>query len=549
MSSNVRAASGRPRVETVDQTTLPVLLDMRGITKDFASGRVLHGIDFRLRAGEVHALVGENGAGKSTLMKILAGLYPDHGGTIELDGRLVAMRSPRGALDQGIAVIYQEFALAPDLTVAENIALGREPSLGAVGMISHRNISRQSAEEAKALGIDLPMDTPVAEISVADQQLTEIVKAVARQARVLVMDEPTARLSSNERGRLFEIIRRLSARGVGIVYISHFLEEIFSVASKATVLRDGRRVACEPLDRLDLTRLSHLMVGEKFREIEMDTRSRLADGGGKPEEALVVDQLAVDGVVEPITFRLHRGEVIGLAGLQGSGRTALANAIVGKDRAKRRGQIRTRRFTGLPRDPNQALAAGILMLPANRKTQGILGVRPVGENLAISALRNVVGRGGIIRTKLRERLIDEMMHRFAVRPSDSSREINSLSGGNQQKALFARATAAHAEILILDQPTAGVDVGATVELYDQVDALTGNGVAVLLISDVLTELLRLSDTIILMRNGVATPARPSGDYNRATLLAAITGTESNVNGAGESQSTEGRDSSEVEHLS
>jgi ABC-type sugar transport system ATPase subunit len=189
------------------------------------------------------------------------------------------------------------------------------------------------------------------------------------------------------------------------------------------------------------------------------------------------------------------------------------------------------------------------MLPANRKTQGILGVRPVGENLAISALRNVVGRGGIIRTKLRERLIDEMMHRFAVRPSDSSREINSLSGGNQQKALFARATAAHAEILILDQPTAGVDVGATVELYDQVDALTSNGVAVLLISDVLTELLRLSDTIILMRNGVATPARPSGDYNRATLLAAITGTESNVNGAGESQSTEGRDSSEVEHRS
>lgn len=500
------------------------LLDMRAITKDFPGGRVLHDVDFQVDAGEVHALVGENGAGKSTLMKILAGLYPDHGGQVFLNGCEVPMRSPRAALDEGIAVIYQEFALAPDLSVAENIALGREDRAGMPGRISHRAIRDRSAQEAEALGIELPMDTPVSELGVADQQLTEIVKAVARNARVLVMDEPTARLSSHERDRLFQIISRMANLGVGIVYISHFLEEIFAVATKVTVMRDGYRVTCEPLKNLDLIRLAKLMVGDKFQAIEETTRRDLSRDTGDGHEALVLERLGVEGVVAPVDLRLQRGEVVGFAGLQGSGRTELAEAIIGSKTVGRTGSIRTPHFHGLPRTPGAALKAGVLMLAANRKSQGILAVRPVSENVAVGALRRKqITMRGLIRRRVRERLVVDLLERFAVRPKDPGLQISSLSGGNQQKVLFARAAAAEADVLILDQPTAGVDVGATAELYEQVDALTINGVAVLLISDDLTELLRLSDRIILMKDGIAGPPRLAQEYDRASLLAAITG--------------------------
>ncbi len=521
-SNNVPALPGRS-AQANARGGAPALLDMRDITKDFPGGRVLHDVDFRLMRGEVHALVGENGAGKSTLMKILAGLYPDHGGVIELEGDVVSMRSPRAALAAGVAVIYQEFALAPDLTVAENIALGREPGTGAPGSISHRALRARSAKEATDLGIDLPMDTPVGELGVADQQLTEIVKAVARQARVLVMDEPTARLSSKERDRLFGIIRGLSARGVGVIYISHFLEEIFSVASRVTVLRDGHLVACDTLDNLDLPQLARLMVGDKFREIEISTRQNLEGAEGERVVALKVDDLSVDDLVKPVSFTLHRGEVIGFAGLQGSGRTEMVDAIVGNRPARRGGRLHIGSYSGLPRHPRAALAAGILMLPAARKTQGILAVRSVAENIAIAALDRDLSIGGFIRAKKRRLLVEQMIDRFAVRPKAAGVEISSLSGGNQQKALFARATAAEAAVLILDQPTAGVDVGATVELYDQIDLLTSSGVAVLLVSDDLTELLRLSDTIILMKDGLASAPKPVSSFDRASLLASITG--------------------------
>lgn len=527
MTSSAVGAESAPgsRLNAGSQGTPAPALDMRQITKDFPGGRVLHGVDFSVDAGEVHALVGENGAGKSTLMKILAGLYPDYGGTITVAGETVAMNSPRRALAEGIAVIYQEFALAPDLTVGENIALGRETSLGFPGTVSHGRISRRSAVEAKALGIDLPVDTPVGNLGVGDQQLTEIVKAVSRNARVLVMDEPTARLSSEERDRLFGIIRGLADRGVAIVYISHFLEEIFSIADRVTVLRDGNLVTSQPLTNLTVQELARLMVGEKFREIELSTRRNLADDDIEREIALAVSGLEVEGVLEPIDFTLHRGEVLGFAGLQGSGRTDMARAIVGHGPGRRKGKIQTKTFEGLPHSPQKALSAGILMLPASRKTEGILSTRPVAENVTVAALSRGLSRFGIIRSGIRRRRVADLIARFAVRPRDPRIEIGSLSGGNQQKVLFARATAADTAVLILDQPTAGVDVGATVELYDQVDALTSAGVAVILISDDLTELLRLSDRIILMRDGKIGKPRLAGEYDRASLLAAITGEE------------------------
>ncbi len=509
--SGVSASAGAP------------LLDMRNITKEFPSGRVLHGIDFQVQAGEVHALVGENGAGKSTLMKILAGLYPDHGGEILVDGNQSQMRSPRASLAEGVAVIYQEFALAPDLSVAENIALGRERRHHVPGVLNHRQISSQSRRESESLGIDLPMDTPVCDLVVGDQQLTEIVKAVARRARVLVMDEPTARLSSTERDRLFAIIRLLAERGVGVVYISHFLEEIFAVASKVTVLRDGHLVTCQPLTELDVPQLARLMVGERFQEIELSTRRHLRHKTDEKHVALALEGFGIDNAVAPLDLTLHRGEVVGLAGLQSSSRTELAEAIIGDKTRRRTGRLRTPTFTGLPRNPREALKAGLLMLPANRKTDGILETRPVSDNIAVGALRKQLVACGLVKGGPRRKLVSDLIDRFAVRPTDPSAQISSLSGGNQQKVLFARATAAQADVLILDQPTTGVDIGATVELYEQVDALTASGVAVVLISDDLTELLRLSDTVIIMREGVASAPRPAAEFDRATLLAAITG--------------------------
>jgi len=503
--------------------TAPALLDMQQITKDFPGGRVLHGVDFSVRPGQVHALVGENGAGKSTLMKILAGLYPDFGGEIRIDGTAVGMRSPKEALDEGVAVIYQEFAQAPDFTVAENIALGRESRGRLPGGISHRDVALRSASEAAALGIELPMDALVADLGVGDQQLTEIVKAVARQARVLVMDEPTARLSSTERDRLFSIIEDLAGRGVGVVYISHFLEEVFAVASEVTVLRDGHRVTTQPLSDLNLRDLAKLMVGEKFQDIQTGIREHLARHDEDRREALVLEGFGVEGKVAPIDLTLHRGEVIGFAGLQGSGRTDLAEALIGSSTARHLGRIRTPAFTGVPSNPRQALEAGLVMLPANRKTHGILEVRPVAENVAVAALRRKLTSGGVINRGRRASVVTDLLERFAVKPKDPSRQIRSLSGGNQQKVLFARAAAAEAEVLVLDQPTAGVDVGATVELYERIDAMTQAGVGVILISDDLTELLRLSDRIVLMKGGVAQKPKPANSYDRSSLLAAITG--------------------------
>ncbi|MBS1883389.1 MAG: sugar ABC transporter ATP-binding protein [Actinobacteria bacterium] len=494
---------------------------MRGITKDFAGGRVLHCVDFDLERGQVHALVGENGAGKSTLMKILAGVYPDYGGEVRIDGNEVSMRTPRTALDSGVAVIYQEFALAPHLSVADNIALGREVGGGLPGGISHRKTKTRSAEEAAALDIELPMDALAGDLSVADQQLTEIVKAVSRHARVLVMDEPTARLSGPERERLFQIIEGLSGRGVGIVYISHFLEEIFAVASQVTVLGDGHRVAAQPLSELDLRQLAKLMVGDKFQEIETTTRRHLEHDAATDEFALALEGLGVAGQMSPTNLRIRRGEVVALAGLQGSGRGALAKAVVG-DQAESFGKIKTSSYQGLPGNPLEAMKAGVVMVPADRKAVGLLSVRPVSDNIAVGALTRLA-RVGVIAPQKRNALVGELVERFHVHPPDPNVEVRALSGGNQQKVILARAVAAEADVLILDQPTAGVDIGAKVELYEQVDALASAGVAILLVSDDLTELLRLSDSIVLVHDGVAAEPVPTSQFDRASLLAAIAG--------------------------
>jgi ABC-type sugar transport system ATPase subunit len=407
------------------------------------------------------------------------------------------------------------------MTVAENIALGHEP--GSRGLVAYGQLRRRATDEARRLGIDLPTDTPIKQLGVAGQQLTEIVKAVSRRARILVMDEPTARLSGGERDRLFKTIRDLAASGVGIIYISHFLEEIFEVADRVTVLRDGRVVAVEPTSGLDLASLARLIVGH---DIGHRTGRQAADTAPQPP-GLCLRDFGVPGRVGPLDLDIAEGEIVGLSGLVGSGRTTLARALVGLERSAV-GTVTVGRWTGRPRHPGEAASAGILLLAEDRKRQGLVMPRSVAENVALTALRSRLTRYGMVRLRERASVVRGLVDRLGVVPSRTDVPVARLSGGNQQKVVFARAMAAGARVLVLDQPTAGVDIGAKEELYAQIDRLAGQGVAILLISDDLDELLRLSDRIVVMRRG--RPEAPVGaaSIDRAELLAAI----SDLGGAG-----------------
>jgi ABC-type sugar transport system ATPase subunit len=488
---------------------------MRGVRKRFAAGEVLHGVDFTLERGQIHALVGQNGAGKSTLMKVLGGVYPDHTGSVAIDGAPVRLDSPHTALDAGVAVIYQEFSLVPDLSVAENIALGREPERRVRGLIDRRALQTRSAREAEVQGIGLPMDRPVRTLGVADQQLAEIVKALSRDARILVMDEPTARLSPAERDRLFGAMRRLRDDGVGIVYISHFLEEVFAVSDVVTVLRDGAVVVSRPTAELDLARLAALMVGGTV--VRMERRERGEEAEAVP--ALELDQVSVLG--RPgVSMAVAPGEIIGVAGLVGSGRTRLARALVGVGR--RTGSMRV---SGRPvdaRSPAHAARAGVIMLPEDRRRDGLVLPGTIGANVSLTALDLSLTRFGFVRRAARARLVRDLIARLGILPSDPERTVRTLSGGNQQKVLMARAFGADARVLILDQPTAGVDVGAKNELYERIRSVTADGVAVVLISDDLDELLLLSDRILILHGGRPVGLLPAPSLDRETLLAITT---------------------------
>lgn len=490
------------------------LLEMRGIRKAFPGGEVLHGVDFTVEHGQIHALVGQNGAGKSTLMKVLGGVYSDYEGEITIEGRAIRPQSPHSALAEGIAVIYQDFALVPDLTVADNIGLGREPRGRLPGTVSHGRLRARSTEEAVYFGIELPVTKRVAALSVGDQQLTEIVKALARRARVLVMDEPTARLSPTERARLFEIMRMLAGQGVGIVYISHFLEEVFAIAQQVTVLRDGNVVATEPTAALNLQSLTNLMVGSALAASE-----RAGNHGEAGASGLELVDFSVAGR-KPVNLRVDSGEILGVAGLVGSGRSRLAMGVVGAVRAS--GKIKVHGAEVPIRSPQQAAGSGVVYLPEDRKRDGLVLTLSVGENLVLSALGRGLARLGLVRRKACADTSRSLVERFGIVPPDPRRLVSTLSGGNQQKTLLARACAAEADVVILDQPTAGVDVGAKAEIYEQIWEMARAGTAIIVVSDDLDELLLLSDRIMVMQKGRVTRLDPADAFTRPTLLEAIT---------------------------
>ena len=504
------------------------LLQMLSMTKEFRGGRVLQEVNFSLARGEVCALVGQNGAGKSTLMKILGGVYRDYGGSIQIDGQRVALHDPRTAIAEGVAIIYQDFTLVPHLSVAENIALGREPSGRFPGTIDHWRLLRSSRREAADLGVELPMSRTVAKLGVAAQQLTEIVRAVSRHAKILVMDEPTARLSAQERDRLFGIIKDLARTNVGVVYISHFLEEVFEISDRVTVLRDGRIVGESRTKALDLASLTELMTGTRYRGALRRRESSVQPGS----QALQLKQFGVRGRVGPIDLEAASGEIVGFAGLVGAGRTTLVRAIAGAAHGAV-GSLATPRWKGRLRTPVDAAAAGILLLTEDRNRGGIIGVRSVTENIALTALNRSLSWRGLVRATRRIRLVNRLVSRLNIVPKNTEIQASKLSGGNQQKVVLARAMAADAHVLILDQPTAGVDVGAKVDLYEQIDKLAREGVTILLVSDDLQELLNLSDRIVVMRRGRTVTTRRATDFDRTKLLQAITAGASAQLGTGQ----------------
>lgn len=496
-----------------------LLLELRNIRKSFSSVEVLKGVDFDLRRGEIHALIGHNGAGKSTLIKVISGLYPDYSGTVSVNGKTVELRTPHVAADNQIAVIYQDFALVPEFTVAENIALGREPTRLSGFLLPHGEMRHRSECEIAEFELDLPLDTPVRRLGVAGKQMTEIAKALARRARVLIMDEPTARLAPNERARLFDIMRQLAASGVGIVYISHFLDEIREVTDRVTVLRDGGVVASAETRSVDIEEMARLLTGDE-KATGSVVRSAVGGNRGRMTDtaALELSNFSVYGR-PPIDLAVAHGEIVGIAGLVGSGRTSLARAILGDIPAS--GTLRIDGKAGGQITPGRAARLGIAMVPEDRKLTGLALQASIAANMELTALGTYLGYWGLVRRDLARQVIEDAIDRFRILPRDPNRPVGHLSGGNAQKVLMARAALAKPKVLLLDQPTAGVDIGAKTETHRQIRELAATGAAVLLISDDLDELLGLADRIAVMTEGVMGPAVDAEQFNRSTLLAAI----------------------------
>lgn len=494
------------------------MLTMQQIRKSFGGIEVLHGVDFTVEPGQVHALVGHNGAGKSTLMKVLGGMYPDYSGTVTIDGEAHELHTPRASLDAGVAIIYQDFALVPDLDAAHNIALGREPTAAGKVLVPHRALVKRSAAEAERFGIRIPLRKLVRELGVADQQLTEIVRALARDCRYLVMDEPTARLAGSERRHLFTIIRSLAERGVGVVYISHFLDEVVEVADVVTVLRDGQVVKQSPASECTPDGLATELVGEQEEAAQEVLGERLATDFESAPVRLAVRDLHASHA-GPTSLEVREGEILVLAGLVGSGRTRLVRAITGD--AQVRGEVvvdgkRLRR-----RNPGSCARAGLLVLPEDRKRNGLVLTGTMRDNIELTALGTSLSARGLVRRRLVDRVVAALIKRFGIRPAKPQHLVSNLSGGNAQKVLFARAVAAEPKVILLDQPTAGVDVGAKAELHAQIGTLARQGTSVVLVSDDLDEMLDLATRVLVVNAGRVTQELDPATLSRAELLAAM----------------------------
>ena len=495
-------ASPGPNREDAD-SAVPVI-ELRGISKRFPGVKALDDVSFAIWPGEIHMLLGENGAGKSTLMKVLCGAYRADAGEFFHKGERAEIRSPADARKFGIAVIFQEFSLVPYLDIAQNIFLGREFPGRIPGTIDRRRIYRETERVFARIGFDIDPKTPVHKLGVAQQQMVEIAKALSQDARILVMDEPTAALSDREAERLFAMMRQLQAEGVAIVYISHRMAEVFALGDRITVLRDGRKVGSVLPGEATPDELVRLMVGRNVDLIH--SRARAATPGAV---VLEVKGLHAASGIEDVNLTVRAGEIVGLSGLVGSGRTEVARAIFGADRITS-GEIRVfgRIKTG---GPDEAARLGLALVPEDRKAQGLALIRSVGDNLVLASLGKLFPNR-LFRPGRARRAAEALIERLRIATPSPNQMTGALSGGNQQKIVIGKWLAAQARLYIFDEPTRGIDVGAKSEIFALIERLAGQGAAVLMISSEQAEIVHVCDRAYVMREG-----RIVGELARAEL--------------------------------
>ncbi|TQL40405.1 monosaccharide ABC transporter ATP-binding protein (CUT2 family) [Homoserinimonas aerilata] len=509
-------ATHTPGSNVIDQP----LLQLSGASKTFGPVIALAEGTVEIRAGEIHALVGENGAGKSTLVKILAGVHAPDRGEFLVDGKPVHFRSVSDSKAAGISVIYQEPTLFPDLTVAENIFIGRQPT-GRGGLISRAEMRRRASELFATLGVPIDPDRIAEGLSIADQQIIEIAKAISLDATVLVMDEPTAALSGVEVDRLFSVARSLRDKGAGILFISHRFEEVFDLCDRITVMRDGHYIQVHNTADVTVQAIVKEMVGRELGELFPKETAEIGD------VVLKVDSLSSAGTFTDINFEIRAGEIVALSGLVGAGRTEVARAVFGIDPYDS-GTVTVGGRKLKPRSPRDAIAAGIGFVPEDRRKQGLVLDLPVSRNVTLT-LRNSLARFGLISGRREHAAAEDWSQRLQVKTASQDLPVSTLSGGNQQKVVLAKWLATSPRLLIVDEPTRGIDVGTKAEVHRLLSELAGRGIAILMISSELPEVLGMADRVLVMHEGRITAELSRADATAELVMQAATGSQ----GAGE----------------
>ncbi|SFB12188.1 ribose transport system ATP-binding protein [Lentibacillus halodurans] len=493
-------------------------VEMKGINKSFSGNQVLKNVNFSINQGEVHALVGENGAGKSTLIKILTGIHKRDQGAIKLNGEEVYFSHPKEAEQQGIMVIHQELNIIPHLTVTENMFIGKNLTYGKTGVLNTKTMRKQCEANLQKLGVsNIHPDDIAGDLSVGKQQMIEIARAISTNAELIVMDEPTAALTDREIESLFDVVESLRKQGVAVIYISHRMEEIFRICDQITVLRDGEYIGTENITDVDFEAIVKMMVGRELGE-RFPEREHTAG-----EVIFEVKDLARKGLFQDINFSVKEGEILGVAGLMGAGRSEMVETIFGYAR-KQNGRLYLNGQELTVKHPSDAIKAGIGFITEDRKSKGLLTDFSIGDNISLTNMKSI-SKNGVISAKKEHRLIAELMDRLKVKATGAAQEAKALSGGNQQKVVIAKWLGIKPKLLILDEPTRGVDVGAKKEIYSIMNELTKNGVAIIMVSSELPEILGVSDRIMVIHEGKIATILNRDEADQEKIMTAAAGGE------------------------
>lgn len=501
----------------MNTTLMNKILELKNISKTFPETHALKGVTVDFYQSEVHALMGENGAGKSTLVKIIAGAQKmDPGGEVFFQGKKAEINSPQNAINLGISVIYQEFNLIPELTIAENIFLGEEPKTK-LGTINWPILYKKSSELLSTLKIHLDPGLKVKDAGVAQKQMVEIAKALSLNAKIIFMDEPSAALTENESQNLFAIIKELKEKKVTIVYISHRLEEIFSIADRVTVLRDGEWIGTKNITELNMEKLIQMMVGREIQERYPSRNTKVTN-----EAILEVKNIQQGSKLKDISFTLHKGEILGFAGLVGAGRSSLARVVFGAD-PKEKGEIYVKGNKADIKSPKDALKAGIALVPEDRREEGLIMEMSLGNNITLGNLNDVCKNKFIINHKKEKNVIEHYINELNIKASSHHQNVRFLSGGNQQKVVIAKWLFIPSHVIIFDEPTRGIDVGAKHEIYNLLNKLVSDGIGIIVISSELLEIMGICDRIIVMHNGKFTGTLNKNEFSQERILKLATG--------------------------